>query len=123
MDEFEVELAQAGNALRALADGPAREAASAIEQSFETAAARISEAMSGAARSGRLDFEDMADAILRDLTRIAASNVFGTGQSAPSQTINVTMASGGGDARSLFSSQNAIAAAITRAGAAGGRFL
>jgi len=63
--------ARAGAALEALADGPAQHAADVMSAAFERAGQSIEGALSRAARSGELSFSAMADAILRDLSRIA----------------------------------------------------
>ncbi len=75
-DEFDVErvaenAARAGAALEALANGPAQHAADAMSAAFERAGRSIEGALSRAARSGELSFSAMADAIMRDLSRIA----------------------------------------------------
>lgn len=62
---------RAGEALSALAHGPAGAAADAISAAFDRAGASIEGALSRAARSGELSFSAMADAILRDLQRLA----------------------------------------------------
>jgi len=63
---------RAGEALRALADGPGREASESLSRAFERAGTSIESALSRAARTGELSFSAMADAILRDLSRLAA---------------------------------------------------
>lgn len=62
---------RAGDALMALANGPARQAAGAMSQAFDRAGQSIETALMRAARSGELSFSAMVDAILRDLSRIA----------------------------------------------------
>lgn len=62
---------RAGDALTRLADGPAQQAAEAMSTAFERAGHSIETALTRAARSGELSFSAMADAILRDLSRIA----------------------------------------------------
>ena len=69
MNEFEQELGAAGDALRALSDGPGREAAEALSAAFDGAGQRIEAALGQAARSGELDFRRMADGIIRELAR------------------------------------------------------
>jgi hypothetical protein len=124
MDEFEQRMDEAGLALTALADGPGAQAAQALESAFENAGQRIEETLARAARSGELDFQRMAESILRDLARIAAEAVFagGGGSGAPTINLNMTQA-GGGEARGIIASQGAISAALARAAASGGRFL
>lgn len=66
---------RAGEALEALADGPAARAAERIETAFEQAGSRIEQALGRAARSGEADFSRMTEAILADLARLAAQQV------------------------------------------------
>ncbi|WP_421786021.1 phage tail tape measure C-terminal domain-containing protein [Hyphobacterium sp.] len=73
-DDFErlsEEVERAGDALTRLADGPAREAADTMRDAFERAGQSIESALTRAARTGELSFSAMADAILRDLSRVA----------------------------------------------------
>jgi phage-related minor tail protein len=63
--------ARAGAALEALANGPAQHAADAMSAAFERTGRSIESALTRAARTGELSFSAMADAILRDLSRIA----------------------------------------------------
>ena len=63
--------ARAGDALMALANGPARQAADAMSDAFDRAGQSIETALTRAAQSGELSFSTMVDAILRDLSRIA----------------------------------------------------
>jgi len=126
MTEFEDDLASAGEALTALANGPGREAADALEQAFGQAGARIEQTLARAARSGELDFSRMADSILRDLARIAAEAVASQIGAAggQGQTVNVNMAVGAGaDAGSIMASEGSIATSIARAASAGSRFI
>ncbi len=126
MDEFEQGLAEAGDALIALADGPGQVAADALGAAFDSAGARIEQALGRAARSGELDFSRMAESILRDLARIAAEALIsgiGSG-SAPGQTVNLNIAMGSGaDANSVLASRGQIAATLAQAASAGRRFL
>ncbi|WP_420431593.1 phage tail tape measure C-terminal domain-containing protein [Hyphobacterium sp.] len=62
---------RAGEALTRLADGPAQQAAEAMSTAFERAGHSIESALTRAARSGEISFAAMADAIMRDLSRIA----------------------------------------------------
>ncbi|HAQ35460.1 MAG: hypothetical protein CMF74_08310 [Maricaulis sp.] len=66
------EAERAGEALRALADGPGTEAAEAIAAAFERAGTSIEAALVRAARTGELSFSSIAEAILRDLSRLAS---------------------------------------------------
>ena len=63
--------ARAGAALEALANGPAQQAADTMSEAFDRAGRSIESALTRAARTGELSFSSMADAILRDLSRIA----------------------------------------------------
>lgn len=124
MDEFDQQIEAAGDTLRQLAEGPGAEAAAALEDVFASAGRRIEETLARAARSGELDFQKMAEAILRDLARIAAESVLagGNGGAAPGITVNLN-SNGGSDARGILASQGAISSALARAVASGGRFL
>ena len=129
MDDFEADLAAAGDALSTLANGPGREAAEALERAFGRAGITIERTLAQAAKSGELDFKRMAESILGDLARIATeallarSGLFGQAGSG-GQTVNLNMALGAGaDAGSLLASQGQIAAALARAAASGGRFI
>lgn len=122
MDPLTDEIEVAGDALRAFAEGPGRDAARLLEEAFAEAGGRIGQVLSEAARSGELDFRRMAEAILRDLARIAAQSVFGGGGGG-APAINISVVGAAPDAaRSLLAGQGAIAAALARAAAAGGRF-
>lgn len=126
MEDFEDNLAEAGAALSALADGPGRAAADALGAAFDEAGGRIERALSQAARSGELDFSRMAEGILRDLARVAAEALVaraGLGAAA-NQTVNMNFSLGAGaDANSVMASRNTIAATLARAASAGRRFL
>ena len=128
MTEFEDEMAAAGDALLALAEGPGRAAADALEDAFGQAGARIEQALGRAARSGELNFERMAEAILRDLARVAAEAVLtmaGIGAqagTAQSVTLNMNVGAGAG-AQDVLANKGAIKAALARAAAEGGRFI
>ena len=128
MEEFEQDLAEAGQALAALADGPGRAAAEALGSAFDQAGARIEQALGQAARTGELDFSRMAESILRDFARIAAealvSGVFGGGQNGGGQTVNMNFNMGAGaNAGSVMASRGTIATALARTASAGGRFI
>lgn len=133
MDEFEEDMARAGEALSILADGPGRAAADALGSAFEAAGNRIEASLETAARTGELNFSRMAEAILRDLARITAEAIFsGIGPDGPSagagqslaQTINMKINVGaGGDARSVLASRSGIATELAKAAASGGRFI
>lgn len=70
-------LKDAGDALQALADGPARQAADAIAASFARAGRSISGELARAARTGEFSFKRMVESILNDLARIAINKVVG----------------------------------------------
>ncbi len=71
------DLGRAGDALQALADGPARQAADAIGESFARAGKRISSELQKAARTGAFSFRGMVESILDDLARLAINKVIG----------------------------------------------
>jgi hypothetical protein len=129
MNKFEADLASAGDALSALANGPGQDAANALETAFGRAGASIEKTLAQAARSGELDFKRMAESILRDLARIAtealiARSGLGGADGQAGQTVNLNMALGAGaDASSVLASQGMISAALARAASAGGRFI
>ena len=125
MNEFESQLAAAGDALSALVEGPGLAAAEALDQAFGRAGLRIEQALSRAARSGELDFRRMAEAVLADLARIAAEAVVArAAASGGGQTVNLNMALGAGaDRGSIVGATGAIANAVALAAARGGRFL
>ena len=122
-DEAENVLGTASDALLELAEGPGVAAARALEAAFAEAGASIEASLAKAARSGRLDFEDMAEAIARDLTRLAATSLFGGGgQGSIQQTLNVTLPQSGGNAsRSLVANRGALEALMVRFASLGGR--
>ena len=122
--EYDEELQRASEALEAFAEGPGAAAARVLEEAFATAGARIEASLEAAARSGQLNFEAMAQAILRDLARIAAENVFGVLAGDTGRTVNLNINStGAGDARSLLANRGAIQAGLVRAVGQGGRFV
>lgn len=128
MTEFENELAATGDALLALAEGPGQAAAKALEEAFGQAGTRIEQALGQAARSGELNFERMAEAILRDLARVAAEAVLTMagigGQSGAQQSVTLNMNVGAGaGAQDVLANKGAIKAALARAAADGRRFV
>ncbi len=60
----------AGDALEALADGPAQRAADSITLAFRAAGAEIEDALAKAARSGEMSFHAMAMSIGRELSTL-----------------------------------------------------
>ncbi len=123
MDEIESDLARAGDALRDLAEGPGREAAQALEQAFGRAGRSIESALAGAARSGELNFQRMAESILRDLARVATEALIAGVTGGGGQTVNVNMNVAAGADASRAPSPARIASAVAGAAARGGRFL
>lgn len=121
MDQFDQNLASAADALKALADGPGAEAAKALEDAFGRAGQRIEATLAQAARSGELDFQRMADGILREMARVAAEAVFNGGQ--PSSPLNVNMNFAQGTEQLAAAGRNAIGAVLARLVSQGGRFL
>lgn len=123
MNELEDELDRAGAALTALASGPGEAAAKSLEEAFARTGKSIQSALSTAAQTGELDFQNMTKAILADLARIAAEAVISqSGVSALTQNISITPASSNsaqGGLNGLTSLSTVIAAAASR----GGRFL
>ena len=127
----------------ALEDFAARDAADGADlaaKAFEAAGRRIEAALVKAAKTGELSFHDMAEAILKDLARIAIQQVLtgpletalgGLGQGgssglAPSAqgAMNITLnLSGVSDAGSFSRSQGQISAALARAVSEGQRYL
>lgn len=123
MNEFERELGAAGDALRALSDGPGREAAEALSAAFDGAGQRIEAALSQAARTGELDFRQMADGILRELARVAAEAVILRGQGGGGG-VNATFNFAPGTEKGAAAGNTAgVSALLARMVQAGGRFL
>lgn len=126
MTDFENDLASAGDALRGLAEGPGVQAAEALEAAFGRAGQSIETALGQAARAGELNFERMAESILRDLARVAAESVAamaGLGQGGGrAVTLNMNYAPGT-DQSTGRESQGAMSALLARIVAGGGRFL
>ena len=115
----------AGEALQDFANGPGQLAAETLSTAFASSGESIAAALSDAARSGRLEFHSMAEAVLKDLARMAAEAVLTrTALTAPGQTVNLNMALGpGANADSVLGAAGSIATAVARASALGGRFL
>lgn len=115
-DTIDTSLQDAGAALQAFVDGPGQAAARALDAAFAEVGNSIEASLSQAARKGQLDFESMAEAILRDLARVAAASAFGAPVGA-SQTFNVNVGAGGGQgaARTILSNRGAIQSALSQA--------
>ena len=122
MTEFESELNAAGDALRALAEGPGVEAANVLSVAFGAAGEEIEQALSRAAETGTLDFNRMAESILRDLSRIAAEAILAGGPGANNTTLNMNFAPGA-DQQGFASNAGVLSALLARMVAQGGRFL
>ncbi|MEZ5945915.1 MAG: phage tail tape measure C-terminal domain-containing protein [Hyphomonas sp.] len=122
MGEFEADIASAADALQALAEGPGRQAAAALDEAFGQAGRQIEATLAQAARSGELDFQRMTDAILRNLARIAAEAVFSPPPSGGAFNVNMNFAPGT-EQSSAIAGRNAIGAVLARLVGQGGRFL
>ena len=79
LDGFQAEIAGASSALQAFAQGPARQAADAVGQSFERAGDRIARALGSAATGGEAAFKRLAKVILEELAKIALQRIFTAG--------------------------------------------
>lgn len=125
----------AANSLENFADTDFEAVSERAAQTFETAGRRIEQALVRAAITGELSFHDMAEAILRDLARIAVQQlitdplqtVLGTAGGSPQQggfsaPININL-SGVTDAASFTQSQGQISAALARGLSSASRYL
>lgn len=74
--QFSAELGEASAALRAFAQGPARQAADEVGQAFDGAGERIARALGRAATSGEASFKRMAKVILEELAKLALNQFF-----------------------------------------------
>ena len=132
---------EAAKAVENFANGPAMAAADQTAKVFEAAGARIADALEGAARSGELSFNSLAESVARDLARLAVSDLISSplqsalgsitghligggegGQSKPPVTVNMTV-SGVSDPASFSRSQNQISTSLARAVSAGQRYI
>ena len=127
---------RAANALDDFTDSGAQKAADAAARAFEIAGERIELSLIKAAKTGELSFSDMAESILKDLARLAvtelitnplqtvAGNAFGKQSSRQSASpTNITLnVSGVSDAAGFSKSQGQISAALARAVSDGQRF-
>jgi len=113
----------------------AQKAADAAARAFEIAGARIEQTLIKAAKTGELSFNDMAEAILKDLARLAVTQIItnplqailptaGRAPSGPAGSpMNITLnVSGVSDASGFNKSQGQISAALARAVSDGQRF-
>ena len=126
MTDFETDMNRAGDALLALAEGPGVQAADALAAAFGRAGSSIETTLGQAARSGELNFERMADSILRDLSRVTAEALTAMadlgGRDGQSVNLNMNFAPGT-DERGALESQGAMSAVLARLVAGGGRYL
>jgi hypothetical protein len=74
---IEADIAVAGAALTAFAQGPARRAADEVGASFDRAGERIAGALARAALSGENSFKRLAKVALEELARLALNQIFG----------------------------------------------
>ena len=98
------------------------QAADALAAAFGAAGDRISLSLGEAAKSGELDFRKMAEAILRDLARVAAEALILKQAPGNSMSANFNFAPGA-DERGALAQSSAIAALLARMVQGGGRFL
>ena len=118
-------IAEAGVALRALADGPAQETASTLSKIFAEAGQSIEASLAQAAKGGELEFRDMAESVLKDIARIVAESLIAKDSVSNvnrglTMNFNLPM---GTDTASILSNRNTIATAVAQAASLGGRFL
>jgi hypothetical protein len=122
MTDTDYGLDSAARALSELASGPGRQAADALAEAFGQAGERITHSLSQAARTGELDFQKMAEAILRDLARVAAEALILRGSQGNSVSASFNFASGA-DQNTALGQSGSIAALLARLVQGGGRFL
>ena len=125
MNDFESDLIAASDALRSLAEGPGVQVAEALKAAFGKAGQSIETALGQAARAGELDFERMAEGILKDLARVAAESVvaMASAGSGAQQAVTLNMNYAPGTEQSGQSSEASLSALLARIVAGGGRFL
>ncbi|MFN7164199.1 MAG: phage tail tape measure C-terminal domain-containing protein, partial [Hyphomonas sp.] len=94
----------------------------ALAAAFDDAGGRIAVSLGQAARSGELDFQKMAESILRELARVAAEALIlrQTPATAVSASFNFAP---GTDERGVMNQSGAVAALLARLVQGGGRFL
>ena len=126
------EMNRAADAVAALDTRAALDGADALAGAFEAAGERIARSLEGAAKRGELSFGDMAETILKDLARLAVTELLEgplqalasgltqsqTGGGAANIVMNI---SGASDADSFRRSEGQIAAHLARAVGAGSR--
>lgn len=118
-------LNEAADALSALAAGPGKAAAAALEEAFGQAGARIETALTKAARSGELEFSNMARSVLADLARIAAEAALaGLGSTANGRSMTVNLSMQAPQHRHIApGGVGELSKSVAQAVARGGRFL
>ncbi|MFN3910788.1 phage tail tape measure C-terminal domain-containing protein [Hyphomonas sp.] len=112
----------AARALNDLAARPGRQAADALAEAFGQAGERITVSLNRAARTGELDFQRMAESMLRDIARVAAEALILRNSSGSSVSASFNFAPGT-DERSALGQSGSIAALLARLVQGGGRFL
>lgn len=112
----------AARALNDLASGPGRQAADALTEAFGQASESISLSLGRAARNGELDFQKMAESILRDIARVAAEALILRSNPGNSVSASFNFAPGT-DERAALGQSGAVAAMLARLVHGGGRFL
>ena len=122
MTDTDYRLQGAARALGELANGPARQAADALAQAFGEAGERISLSLGQAAKSGELDFQKMADSILRDIARVAAEALILRQTPGNSVSASFNFAPGTDESAAMGQS-GPVAALLARLVRGGGRFL
>jgi lambda family phage tail tape measure protein len=125
---------QVADAITALDTQGAFESADAIANAFEAAGSRIARSLEDAAKSGELSFNSLAESVLKDLAKLAVSELieapltalidgFGKGLgggSGAATTINMNI-SGASDPSGFQRSEGQIAATLARAVSLGQR--
>jgi len=115
------DLTEAGRAIEAFANGPAKAAGEALEQAFAKAGRSIRSELEQLARSGEADLDRLAAKLVETLAQLAVRQVFGGSERAG--PVNVTMnVAGNAGASDVVGSGNQIAAMVARAVRKGARF-
>lgn len=124
MSEFFEDLELAGEGLTRLVEGPGLTAAETLETAFGQAGDSIERALSKAARSGELEFSQMAESILADLAKILAEAIFAqsrVSQIGQSVTMNMSFPEGQ-SASPTIGAAGSIASYVAAAAARGARY-
>lgn len=102
--------------------------AEAMADTFEAAGLRIEEALSRAARTGEINFENLISSVLADLARLGVGAVLdqvigsiGGASGVPPVSVNITMPEGA-TSDGIFAAQGQIAAAVSQVIASGARW-